>query len=121
MREIGNRYEDIACDYLMKQGYKIVDRNYFIKGGEIDIIAYDKNTLSFIEVKARRQKIFGSPLDSVNKAKQKRIIKSALFYLKEKDIKPENIRFDVLSISDMDDKTEIELIKNAFLTDGYFI
>ena len=78
-RKIGNIAEDKACEYLTRQGYKIVERNFYTKYGEIDIIAYKNNVFHFIEVKSG--KTF-EPVFNITPAKLKRIIKSAEYYTK---------------------------------------
>ena len=81
MRAKGQLGEDAAVKYLLKKGFKIAERNYRTPTGEVDIVAMDGETLVFIEVKARKGEQFGSPAQSVNIQKQKRIIKAALYYL----------------------------------------
>ena len=79
-KKTGHYGEDIACNYLEKSGWKILERNYrYSRYAEIDIIAKDnsKNEIVFIEVKTRTNKKYGNPSDSVNKNKQKHIYKSA--------------------------------------------
>lgn len=107
--DIGKNYEEVAVKYLKKSGYKIIEQNYRLKIGEIDIIAKDKNTLIFVEVKYRQTKEFGTPSEFVNKQKQNKIIKTAIFYLKQNQI-TSDFRFDVVSICN----DETEHIKNAF-------
>lgn len=107
--DIGKNYEEVAVKYLKKSGYKIIEQNYRLKIGEIDIIAKDKNTLVFVEVKYRQTKEFGTPSEFVNKQKQNKIIKTAIFYLKQNKI-TSDFRFDVVSICN----DETEHIKNAF-------
>lgn len=111
-RKIGNSYEEIAIKYLHNNGYKIIDKNFRVKQGEIDIIAYDEETIVFIEVKYRSGSSSGHPLEAVTYSKQKRICKAALFYLNKFKISPFNskIRFDVIGILG----EEIIHIKNAF-------
>jgi putative endonuclease len=109
-KDIGKTGEDMAAAYLAEQGYKILCRNYRTKYGELDIVAEHKSDLVFIEVKLRTNTSFGTPELAVNKSKQNKIIKSALSYIKENNIRDKNVRFDVLSI--LTDK--IELIKDAF-------
>ena len=78
----GKYGEDIAVKYLIKNGYKIVERNYhFSRYGEIDIIALDKDTLCFIEVKTRTTEKFGTGFEAVNRTKLSKIYKCALSYL----------------------------------------
>ncbi len=116
-RSKGQEYEDLACAYLKKNGFSLKQRNYRSAGGEIDIIATDGKTLVFLEVKGRSNEKFGSPFEAVNKSKQIKIIKTALHFIKQNNIKPEEIRFDVVGI--MPD-SKIEHLKNAFQTEGYF-
>ena len=68
-REIGNIGEDFAEKYLSKKGWRIITRNYTVKGGEIDIIAYRFGVLAYFEVKSRSNDLFGTPAESVNSEK----------------------------------------------------
>ncbi len=114
--DIGKKYEDEAVTFLKNLKYKIIEQNFkLLPIGEIDIIAKDKNTIVFVEVKYRKTKDFGTPAEFVTKSKQKKVIKTALCYIKQNKIKAD-IRFDVISIC----QTEIEHIKNAFCHDNYF-
>ncbi|PIS47151.1 MAG: YraN family protein [Elusimicrobia bacterium CG08_land_8_20_14_0_20_51_18] len=121
MRSIGGEYEEKASKYLEGLGYGIVERNFTIRGGEVDIVAREGGDTVFIEVKARRNASFGGPFEAVTPAKRRRIVKTALFYLKKNGIKIENIRFDVLGITEAGGKTEFELIKDAFYAEGYYV
>lgn len=113
-QEIGKKGESIAVRYLKKQGYKIVEQNYRSKVGEIDIIARDKKTLVFVEVKTRSSRSFGSPKWAVTPKKQKAISMTALYYLKMTNQTGANARFDVVSILARGEAPEIELVRNAF-------
>ncbi|MDP2940785.1 MAG: YraN family protein [Candidatus Omnitrophota bacterium] len=114
---LGKKGEDIALGFLKKNGYSIIQRNYRTKLGEIDIIAKDKDTLCFIEVKSRSSCGHGLPQESVFKLKQGQISKAALAYLKEKNLLDKRARFDVVSVLYADGETRIEIIKNAFELD----
>ena len=117
--DIGKKYEDEAVNFLKKLNYKIIEQNFkLLPIGEIDIIAKDKKTIVFVEVKYRKNKEFGTPAEFVTKSKQNKVIKTALCYIKQNKIKAD-IRFDVISIC----QTEIEHIKNAFCVDNksYYI
>lgn len=116
-RELGRKYEDIAVQYLKNLGFKIIERSYSCPMGEIDIIASEGRTLSFIEVRARTRIDFGTPAETVNRSKQDKIVKTALNYIKNKNIKPQELRFDVLSIVP---NQEPILIRNAFSSSKYF-
>lgn len=110
-RELGKKQEEIAMNHLIEHGYKILDKNFFTKTGEIDIIAKHENYLVFIEVKYRINKNMGLPQEAVDFRKIKRISKTALYYMYKNKISSEMpCRFDVIVILD----TEITLIKNAF-------
>ena len=106
--------EQIAIDFLKQNGYCILKTNYKLKVAEIDIIAKDKDTVCFIEVKARSSADYGLPQEAVSAAKQRKISKAALFYLKENKSLDKDARFDVVSIVWASDAPKIELIKNAF-------
>jgi len=110
----GEKGESIAVRYLKKKGYKILEKNYRTKLGEIDIIAKDKDTLVFVEVKSRRSWQFGNPKAAVTPAKQRKISKVALYYLKTNDRSNAKARFDVVTITATRDKSQIEMVKNAF-------
>lgn len=118
LRKIGNKAEDKAVKYLKKQGYKILERNYNLPCGEVDIIAKKENTLVFVEVKYRtNNEDFGGAVAAVTKAKQERVIKAALSYIKNKKPSYEALMFDIIAISGDD----IEHIQNAFSSDRFFI
>ncbi len=110
----GKRGEEIAAEYLKKQGFKIIDRNFRIRGGEIDIIALDAGTLVFIEVKTRSSAAFGSPLEAITYWKLKALIKTAQFYKLRNPHLPDAMRIDAVAIMlDHDNHpTSIELVKN---------
>jgi putative endonuclease len=115
-QSLGAIGEKIAQDFLIDNNYKILKLNYrFSRMGEIDIIAREKEYICFIEVKTRRNTLFGMPSEAVDKRKQARMIKLAYIYLKEHNIKDANIRFDIVEIlyKGQNDYT-INLIENAF-------
>lgn len=116
--ETGKRGEGLAQDFLRKKGYKIVATNYHSPFGEIDLIARDKESLVFIEVKTRTSDDFGPPQLAVTVKKQKQLIKSALLYLKQHHLYQQDCRFDIVAINlAKDGDRSIELIKNAFSID----
>ena len=108
-KEKGNLGELLAALYLMLKGYKILERNYLIQGGEIDIIANDGKTLVFVEVKKRKDKSFAGGAEFVDAKKQKKIISTAMLYVQKKELECD-MRFDVIEIN----SNEINHIKNAF-------
>lgn len=110
----GIKGEDLAVSYIVKKGYKIIERNFRGRGGEIDIIALDGDTLVFVEVKARSTEEFGSPLEAITYRKMKLLIKTAEFYKLKKPNLPECMRIDAVAITlDTGNKVKsIELVKN---------
>ena len=113
-QQFGQRSERLAVAYLKLKGYRILETNYRSRAGEIDIIAQDKGTLVFIEVKARRTSRFGNPKAAVTPAKQRKISMAALDYLKPSGRTDRRARFDVVAIDTASGKTDIEVVQNAF-------
>ena len=113
-QKFGEKSENLAVWYLKQNGYKIIEQNYRNRMGEIDIIAKEKGTLVFVEVKARRSDLFGNPKWAVTPKKQRKISMVALYYLKATKQTRAKARFDVISISSAEDNPRIEIVKNAF-------
>ncbi len=111
---LGKGGEDAAASFLKENGYKILARNYKTRLGEIDIIAKDKDTFCFIEVKTRQSEKFGLPQEAVSVFKQRQISKAAICYLKENKLMEKKSRFDVVSIMDLEGVSRLDLIRNAF-------
>ena len=111
---LGIKAEEKAEAFLKNNGYKILERNYKTKLGEIDIIAKDKESLCFVEVKCRSSNRFGSGFEAVSGLKQRQISKTALGYLKENNLLDKKARFDVVSLDYSGSPGKIELIKDAF-------
>ena len=110
-RSIGTEYEELAQKYLVSQGYEIVETNFRNRRGEIDIIAKDAEYLCFIEVKYRKDRRCGDPLEAVDYRKQKNIVQTALYYMMKNGLNEWTpCRFDVVSVCG----DQVELIKNAF-------
>ena len=117
---LGFKGEGLACDFLIDNGYKIIKRNYRTKLGQIDIIAKDKDTLCFIEVKTRTSDMAGLPEEAITVIKQRKISKIALIYLKENQLLNKRARFDVVSILFNEGGFKINLIKDAFELGGSY-
>ena len=113
-KQTGNYGETLASEYLKKQGYQILERNYLIRGGEIDIVCMDGEYLVFVEVKTRYSHEYGNPLESITPWKIKSLLKTALFYVVKTNWGNRPYRLDVVSIDFADDRDnpKIELIKN---------
>lgn len=112
--EFGHEGESIAVRYLKQCGYKIVEQNYRNRIGEIDIIARDRDTIVFVEVKSRRSDQYGDPKGAVTPGKQRKISMVALYYLKVNRQSNHKARFDVVTVLERQEKPVVEIIKNAF-------
>jgi putative endonuclease len=111
---VGKSGEEIAIQYLLQQGYQVLERNYRCRFGEIDLVARDGSTLAFIEVKTRRSQKFGPAAAAVTLQKQRHLVKASQVYLTRNRKADELCRFDVVTI-ELDALTpHIELIKDAF-------
>ncbi len=109
----GEQGEQIAQNYLLEKGYKILEKNWRYQKAEVDIIAKDGNFLVFVEVKCRSTNIFGEPQTFVSEKKQELFMLAAEAYLEEKDLNSE-IRFDIIGIILPSQKAKIEHFKDAF-------
>ena len=109
-RKTGSFYEDRAAGYLQQHGFNIIARNFRCKIGEIDIIAFDKNCLCFIEVKYRKNDSCGRPAAAVTYSKQRTIIRVSEYFIMKRNMYDFMRRYDVIEILGND----ITLFKNAF-------
>ena len=111
----GKAGEELAVAFLKNIGHRICKTNYQKASGEIDLITQEGDTLVFVEVKYRKNLDFGFPREAVNRTKQKRIAKTALWYIKEQQLDDVNIRFDVIEIYYCSDGEQvINHFENAF-------
>jgi len=113
----GELGEEVAANFMIARGYRVLERNFRCKGGEVDIIARDPGdkSLVFIEVKARRGLSYGVPQLAVTPFKQRQISKAALTWLLKNRMHDHDARFDVIAILlHTDGQHAIEHIKNAF-------
>lgn len=115
-RSLGQRGERAAARYLRKLGYKIVARGERGRLGELDLVAVDRRTVVFVEVKTRRSHDAGHPAEAVGHDKQLRLTRLALAYLKRHDLLEHDARFDVVAITwpATARKPTIAHIRNAF-------
>jgi len=117
----GKRGEAIAQSYLKKQGYKIIEKNYNTKLGEIDIVASDRDCICFTEVRSINTGRFDAPEYTIDRRKQNQITKVALMYIKSKGLEDRNCRFDVVCIEAVDSPSpNVRLIKDAFELDARY-
>lgn len=112
--QTGSLGEKLACQYLQKLGYKILERNYRIRGGEVDIVAKDGEYLVFVEVKTRYSHEYGLPSESITPFKIKALLRSARFYIQKIKWGDKGYRLDFISVdfADNKDNPKLELIKN---------
>ena len=111
---LGKTGEDLACAELEKRGYAIIARRYRRRGGEIDIIARQGETMVFVEVKAREGHAFGEAAEAVTAFKRRRIAQLALDYVTRRRLSHCPCRFDVVSIHFDAGRPQIEVFQNAF-------
>ena len=109
----GQQAEQLACDYLLQQGLTLVERNYYCRMGEIDLIMRDQNSLVFIEVRYRKNNLFGSAAESITTKKQDKLQKTALHYIQQHKSR-QNTRFDVVAITGQHPEQILEWIQNVF-------
>jgi len=113
-RQRGKLGEDVAVAFLQKNGYVVIEQNYYYNHGEIDIIAREGETLIFVEVKLRRSIAFGEPEEAVTPKKQELLRRTAEGYMIERNIGEANCRFDVVAIVMRDGTAECKVLKDCF-------
>ena len=114
-RKFGIDSEGLATEFLRKKGYRILERNYRTRRGEMDIVAEDAGALVFVEVKARRGNQFGGPHGAVGWRKQQQLIRVASHYMARHRIGNRDCRFDLVLISEDSLRgRQIDLVRNAF-------
>ncbi|OYT16102.1 MAG: YraN family protein [Bacteroidetes bacterium 4572_77] len=111
--DLGNFGEQLALEFLVAKGFKVLDTNWVFMHKEIDIIARKDQFIVFVEVKTRRTNYFGEPFTFVNVAKQRHIVKAADAYINRFDIH-EEARFDIISVLYNDHQKDIKHIEDAF-------
>ena len=116
--ETGRLGEERVCAYLTERGYRIVSRNFRIKGGEIDIVAENGDYIAFVEVKTRKRGSMVSGFEAVNRRKQGLVIRAAAEYLRRNPtiLQP---RFDTAQVTLGDEEAELDYLENAYDTTGY--
>jgi putative endonuclease len=100
--QLGRLGEQLAAEHLIRRGFRIVERNYRTRWGELDIVAYDGSTLAFCEVKTRRLMVPGrNPLESVHALKRSKVRKMAARWMIERSDRPyaETVRFDAIGVT----------------------
>jgi len=111
----GKIAENIAAQYLTDKGFKLIDQNFHCRFGEIDLIGLEKEILSFIEVRYRKNEQYLAVIETIDQHKCRKIIISSEYYLsKHKNYRTYQCRYDVITITGELNKPVIEWIKNAF-------
>ena len=112
----GKLGEDVACKYLKKKKYQILERNFRTRFGEIDIVAKKGDCIAFVEVKTRSATEYGKPCEAVTFSKQQKIIKTARMYIQEQNLDAA-FSFDIIEVLlDKGKVTSLNHIENAFAT-----
>ena len=114
LRELGRRGEERAVEYLRRRGYRILERNYQTREGELDIVAKQGDALVFVEVKTARSLSFGHPRGWVSRRKRAHLFRAALAYMTEMGNLEANCRFDVIAIVIGAKKITLTHIPDAF-------
>ncbi|WP_456422025.1 YraN family protein [Lutibacter sp.] len=112
--ELGKKGEELAVQFLQKNNYKILERNWRFKKAEVDIIAQKDTILAIVEVKTRSSDYFGNPQDFVNQKKIKLLVEAVNEYVISKDLDIE-VRFDIISILKNKNSFDIKHLEDAFL------
>ena len=111
--ELGKKGEQLAVDYLVKNNYDIIERNYRFDKAEVDIIALKNQILAIIEVKTRSSTDFGNPQDFVKPKQIQRLVKAVDEYVKINNLDLE-VRFDIIAIVKENNNYDLEHLENAF-------
>ena len=115
--ELGKNGEELAVEFLLKKGYKIVARNFIYQKAEVDIIARKGKTLAIIEVKTRSTPDFGDPQEFVKAKQIQNLVKAVDYFVTDHDLKVE-VRFDIVAIIKNKAGTRLEHLEDAFLHFG---
>lgn len=111
---LGRRGEDLALALLTERGCRVVDRNYRCALGELDLVAWDGDTLVFVEVKTRRSALYGTSAEAVSRSKQARLLRLADWYLQDRRLGQPPCRFDVVAVDARQEPPFLEWFRDAF-------
>lgn len=109
----GQQAEQLACEYLQQQGLTLIERNYSCRLGEIDLIMLHNKSLVFIEVRYRKNNLFGGATESITIKKQYKLQKTALHYMQKRKTRT-SARFDVIAITGQGPQQTLEWLQNVF-------
>ena len=121
-RLTGARAEDLAAGFIRRKGFRLIERNYRTRLGEIDIVAIDGYELVFVEVRSKTGPGYGTPAESLNAAKKRKLAMLAEVYRQQNPQSPENYRIDIVSVwlDSSGNNNGIDHLKNAVETDRLF-
>lgn len=114
-QSLGRAGESQAQEYLLGLGYRLLERSYRNRLGEIDLVMQDNDTVVFVEVKTRLSRTYGAAEAAVTVSKQRKLARLALAYVKERGLAHAPLRFDVVAVQD----NTVRHIPNAFQVSGY--
>ena len=114
-RARGQQYEVLAEEYLQQHGLRCIERNFNSRGGEIDLVMQEAETLVFVEVRFRKNDNFGTPAESITASKKRKLLQTAqLYLLAHPTWRNKPCRFDVMAARPGESGLQFEWIKNAF-------
>ena len=114
-KSLGRRGEDLAAKELERRGYRIVERRWRCRLGEIDLVAKDGDILVVVEVKARSRSDYGPAIDAVDARKRRKLVQLAEIYLKSRRLKKISVRFDVVGVTALPGmRPTLQVIRGAF-------
>jgi putative endonuclease len=114
----GDSAEQLACRYLQTQGLKLLQRNFYCRGGEIDLVMQHGDSLVFVEVRYRQHTTYGRAAETISERKQSRVIRCAQYYINLHQRWNTATRFDVVSIEGEPGQLQLEWIRDAFRADA---
>jgi putative endonuclease len=114
-RADGEAVETAACRYLEQQGLQCIERNFNTRGGELDLVMRERDTLVFVEVRFRKTDHFGTPAESITASKQRKLLRTAqLYLLRHSAWQNKPCRFDIIAARPGESGLQFEWIQNAF-------
>lgn len=113
-RRSGDAAEDLAVGHLERLGFRVLERNFTCRWGELDVVAEQGELLAFVEVRMRATAVWGDPAHTISRAKQRRIVRATLHWLFRNAGRNRALRFDVISIVGRGADARVEHIPNAF-------
>lgn len=113
-QRLGRAAEELAACHLRRRGCRLLARRYRWRGGEVDLIVRDRDTIAFVEVKARRSSRYGSPLEAVTRDKQVRVRAAAAHFLRRRRATEAAVRFDVVAVYSSAGHARVEWVRDAF-------